>query len=216
MRLLELSSHREEAQRCHTEGIITQHVPFVKNQQGCPPPRPPLLTSWQKILIEKASAKHTVADYFSQDLWLNAEEQWSTRGLMYVSSRPVSEVKYTITQRGVQGDTAVTEARLSAPACLHCGKAPFNWTSVLSVVRMERSREEGTECEWARMPLLLFRWPVDGDGVQCFMKWPPADKHVPFPAQLPASDIEPDKGINFPPIHAFLSDLTIKKNQYEE
>lgn len=45
--------------------------------------------------------KHTVADYFSQDLWLNAAEQLSTGGLMSVSSRLVSGVKYTITHLGV-------------------------------------------------------------------------------------------------------------------
>lgn len=74
---------------------------------------------------------------------------------------------------------------------------------------MERSRDEGTECERAWTPLLLFRWPVDGDGVQCFLKWPPADKHVPFPAQLSVSDIEPDQGKYLPPLPVF--SLTIKK-----
>lgn len=116
----------------------------------------------------------------------------------------------------IHNHTAITEAGLSAPARLQCRKAPFNWRSVPSVVRMERSREEGTECERAWTPLLLFRWPVDGDGVQCFLKWPPADKHVPFPAQLSVSDIEPDQGKYLPPLPVFSFKFNDKKNQCEE
>ena len=52
---------------------------------GAPPPSP-LLTSLHKIVIEKVSAKRTVADDFSQNLSLSAAGQLSTRGLMYVSS----------------------------------------------------------------------------------------------------------------------------------